>query len=225
MKLPFRLPRGLALGLAFLAPGAVFAQTSPFLPDARYRALLNEISGDRAYENVRWLTHYHRTGGSQDFFQATEWIAKAAQEAGLEDVKLVRQAYRDRSWSCRFAEAWLVDPEERKLADYREVAVSIADESRTTHLTAELVDVGAGDAEADYAGKDVKGKVVLASGSARAVHKEAVFKRGAAGVISYATNRPDLIDAPDQVAWQQIDGEAKGIDGVKDGTPGTFAFL
>jgi hypothetical protein len=71
----------------------------------------------------------------------------------------------------------------------------------------------------------VKGKVVLASGGARAVHKEAVFKRGALGVVSYASNRPDLIDAPEQVAWQQIDGEAKGIEGVKDGTPGGFAFL
>jgi Peptidase family M28 len=200
-------------------------QTSPFLPEPRYRALVNELSGDRAYENVRWLTHYHRTGGSADFFAAAEWIRKAAAEAGLEDVRLVRQAYRDRSWSCRSAELWLLEPDERKLADYREVAVSIADESRTTHVTAELVDVGAGEAEADYQGKDVKGKVVLASGGARAVHKEAVFKRGAIGVVSYATNRPDLIDAPEQVAWQQIDGEAKGIDGVADGTPGGFAFL
>jgi hypothetical protein len=186
---------------------------------------VNEISGDRAFESVRWLSHYHRTGGSPDFFSAAEWIRKAAEEAGLEDVKLVRQAYRGRSWSCRFAEAWLLEPEERKLADYREVAVSIADESRSAHLTAPLLDVGAGDSEADYQGKEVKGKVVLASGAARAVHREAVLKRGAAGVISYASNRPDLIDAPDQVAWQSIDGEAKGIEGVKDGTPGTFAFV
>lgn len=215
----------LAMALPLVLPPAARGQTSPFLPDVRYRALVNELSGDRAYENVRWLTHYHRTGGSADFFLATEWIAKAAREAGLEDVKLIRQTYRDRSWSCRFAEAWLVEPDERKLADYREVAVSIADESRTAKATAELVDVGAGEAEADYAGKDVKGKVVLASGGARAVHKEAVFKRGAAGVLSYATNRPELVDAPDQVAWQAIDGEAKGMEGVKDGTPGTFAFV
>ena len=103
--------------------------------------------------------------------------------------------------------------------------MSIADESRTAKVLAELVDVGAGEAEADYAGKDVKGKVVLASGSARTAHREAVWKRGAAGVLSYATNRPEMVDAPDQVAWQAIDGEAKGIDGVKDGTPGTFAMV
>ena len=218
------LAPGLAVGALLALPALGHGQTSPFLPEARYRALVNEISGDRAYENVRWLTHYHRTGGSADFFLATEWIKKAAVDAGLEDVKLIRQVYRDKSWSCQKAEAWLVAPDERKLADYREVAVSIADDSRSASGEAELVDVGTGDSAADYQGREVKGKVVLASGSARTVHREAVLKRGALGVISYASNRPDAIDAPDQVAWQAIDAEAKGIDGVKDGTPGTFAF-
>ena len=212
------------MGALLALPAAGYGQTSPFLPEARYRALVNEISGDRAYENVRWLTHYHRTGGSADFFLAAEWIRKAAVDAGLEDVKLIRQTYREKSWSCQRAEAWLVAPDERKLADYREVAVSIADGSRSASVEAELVDVGQGDSATDYQGREVKGKVVLASGGAGPVHREAVLKRAALGVISYASNRPDVIDAPDQVAWQAIDAEAKGIDGVKDGTPGTFAF-
>ena len=42
------------LALCLLAvPAAASSQTSPFLPDARLRALVNEISGDRAYEYVR----------------------------------------------------------------------------------------------------------------------------------------------------------------------------
>ena len=49
--------------------------------------------------------------------------------------------------------------------------MAIADESRTAKVVAELVDVGAGENEADYAGKDVKGRVVLASGSARTAGK------------------------------------------------------
>ncbi|HVQ31786.1 MAG TPA: M28 family peptidase [Vicinamibacteria bacterium] len=224
MKPTCLLVPGLAVGALLALPARGHGQTSPFLPDARYRDLVNEISGDRAYENVRWLTHYHRTGGSADFFRATEWIRKAAVEAGLEDVKLVRQAYREKSWSCQRAEAWLVSPDERKLADYHEVAVSIADNSRSAAVEAELVDAGAGDSAADYQGREVKGKVVLGSASAGALHREAVLKRGALGVISYATNRPEVVDAPDQVAWQAIDAEAKGIDGVKDGTPGTFGF-
>jgi len=215
------LPAAALLAAATLP---AFAQTSPFLPEDLRRALVSEISGDRAFENVRWLSHYHRTGGSKDFFAATDWIAKAAKEAGLEDVKLIRQKWNGQGWSCAKGEAWLLDPDE-KLADYGAVAVSIADMSRTTHVTAELVDVGTGTRESDYQGKDVKGKIVLAGGSAATAHAEAVWKRGALGVVSYQTNRPEDFDAPDQVAWSRIGYEAKGVAGVKDGTPGTFAVV
>ncbi len=74
-------------------PLVAAAQTSPFLPDRLQRDLVNEISGDRAYEHVRHLTHYHRTEGSRDFWAAAEYIREAAEAAGLEDVKLVRQAW------------------------------------------------------------------------------------------------------------------------------------
>ena len=215
----------LGIVLAAAVPATARAQTSPFLPDRVHRDLVNEISGDRAYEHVRQLSHYHRTGGSRDFFAAAEWIQKAAVGAGLQDVKLVRQQYKGHSWSCLGGEAWLVEPEPVRLASYGEVAVSIADHSRTTHATAELVDVGAGIADADYAGKTVAGRIVLASGSLPAAHREAVWKRGALGVLSHATNRPDAIDAPDQVAWGRLPFEAKDVDGVKDGTPSTFAVM
>jgi len=212
-------------GAVLAAAVPALAQTSPFVPEPLFRQLVNEISGDRAFEDVRRLSHFHRTGGSRDFFAAAEWIRGAAEAAGLEDVKLIRQAWDEAGWSCASGEAWLLDPDEVKLASYAEVRVSVADHSRTTHLTAELVDVGNGLAEADYAGKDVKGKVVLASGSVRTVQQEAVWKRGALGVLSSSTNRPDAIDAPDQVAWGRLPYAAKGVEGVKDGTPSSFAVM
>jgi len=218
-------PSFLPIALTLALPAAALAQTSPFLPDARLRALVNEISGDRAYEHVRHLSHYHRTGGSRDFFAAAEYLRGAAEKAGLEDVTLIRQKWNGHGWSCRTGEAWLLDPEPSKLADYGEVAVSIADHSRTTHVTAELVDVGAGSAEKNYEGRDVKGRIVLASGSLASVVREAVWKRGALGVVSSMTNRLEAIDAPDQLAWTQVPYEAKGVEGVKDGTPGGFAVM
>jgi hypothetical protein len=214
---------GAALVLARAAAG--FAQTSPFLPDPLFRDLVDEISGDRAFEHDRHLTRWHKTPGSRDFFAAAEYIRQAAVDAGLEDVKLVRQKWDGEAWSCRFGEAWLLDPRPTKLAAYGEVAVSIADNSRTTHVTGELVDVGAGVADADYAGKDVKGRIVLASGSTTTAHAEAVWKRGALGVVSYQTNRPEHFDAPDQVAWGRIAHEAKDVAGVTNGTAGTFAIM
>ncbi|HEY7922593.1 MAG TPA: hypothetical protein VII62_05380, partial [Vicinamibacteria bacterium] len=217
--------RTLIAVLALAAPAAALAQSSPFLPDARLRALVNEISGDRSYEHVRQLSHFHRTGGSRDFFAAAEYLRGAAAAAGLEDVALIRQPWDGHGWSCRSGEAWLLDPQPLKLADYGEVAVGIADHSRTTHATAELVDVGAGTSEKDYAGREVKGRIVLASGSLATVVREAVWKRGALGIVSSMTNRPDAIDAPDQVAWGQLPYEAKSVEGVKDGTPGGFAVM
>jgi len=220
------LKRRLIPALLLLAgPSVLLAQTSPFLPDPLYRHLVNEISGDRAFEQVRHLTHFHRTAGSRDFFAAAERIRAAAQAAGLQDVRLVRQKWAGPAWSCRSGSAWLLEPQEVKLADYGEVAVSIADVSRTAHVTAELVNVGGGDEEADYQGRDVKGRVVLASGPLAAVMREAVWKRGALGILSSLTNRPEAFDAPDQVAWAQTPAEAKDVAGVKDGTPGTFAVM
>jgi hypothetical protein len=214
-----------ALLLALASAGRAAAQTSPFLPDPLFRDLANEISGDRAFEHVRRLSHYHRTGGSRDFFAAAEYLRQAAVEAGLEDVKLVRQKWNGQSWSGRSGSAWVLDPEPWKIAAYDEVALSVADNSRSTRVTAELVDVGAGAADGDYAGRDVKGRVVLVSGSATVAHAEAVWKRGALGVVSYQTNRPEHFDAPDQVAWGRIGYEAKDVAGVRDGTPGTFAIM
>jgi hypothetical protein len=212
------------LAAALCLPRLLAAQTSPFVPEAQYRDLADEISGDRAYENVRHLTHFHRTSG-REFFAAAEWIRGAAVAAGLEDVRLVKQEARQPGWSCTSGEAWLLEPERTKLAAYGEVAVSIADNSRTTHVTAELVDVGAGTAEADYAGKDVKGKVVLASGPVAAAHAEAVWKRGALGVLSSATNRPEAMDAPEQVAWGRLPYDARHVEGVADGAAPTFAVM
>ena len=112
MKRPL-IPVLLAL---FAGPTVLVAQTSPFLPDPLYRQLVNEISGDRAYEQVRHLTHFHRTSGSRDFFSAAEYIRGAANAAGLQDVRLVRQKLGGSGWSCRSARAWLLEPQETKLA-------------------------------------------------------------------------------------------------------------
>lgn len=215
----------LCVASSILMSSPVRAQTSPFLRDDVFRSLVNEISGDRSYENLRHLSHYHRTAGSKDHFAASQWIYEAAKDAGLDDVKMIRQKHDAPGWTCSKGEAWLVGESDMKLASYGDVAVSIADNSRSTDVTADLVDVGHGVAEADYAGRDVKGKVVLAGGALADVTREAVWKRGALGVLSYQTHRPEAFDAPDQVAWAQMPYAAKRVPGVDDGKPGTFAVM
>jgi hypothetical protein len=120
---------------------------------------------------------------------------------GLEDVQVIWLKHREHGWTLRGGEAWLLDAAERKLGDVRESPLRVATNSQPVDLIAELVDVGKGTSDADYEGKDVKGKIVLASGTASAVQPEAVWKRGALGVISYASYRDGF---PDQLPWQNL---------------------
>lgn len=209
----------LALSLICVAV-PLAAQQSPFVSDQLYRVLVNEISGDLAFEHVRWFTHYHRPmGGSEGFEAVARYVEQKAKEYGLEDVRSLRMTAREQSWTPRLGELWLIEPVERRLAFSPEVALSLADYSRSTDIrSAELVDVGDGVAEKDYAGKEVAGKVVLTSGPLYAVMSEAVWRRGALGVVAISTSRAR--DYPDQLSWMRI--PIQNQDGTK---PGTFGFV
>ena len=56
-------------------------------------------------------------------------------------------------------------------------------------MSAELVDVGAGTAPTDYAGKTIAGRIVLADGPLPAVHRLACEERKAAGFLSAFPNQ------------------------------------
>ncbi len=203
------------------------AQTSPFLPEDLYQKLDNEVSGDLAYDHLRHLTQYHAPHGeTRDFQRAAQWIAEKAREAGLEDVTVHELPSDAVGWSPLSGEAWLLEPGadgatlEVKLGSYVEVATTIADYSRSTSLEAELVDVGAGAKDEDYAGKDVQGKIVLAGGNPKDVETEAVWKRGALGILSYYSSRATPSDYPDQVAWARVHDKAG-----KEAKEPAFAFM
>jgi hypothetical protein len=202
------------------------AQTSPFVDEKTERLLLNELSGDRAFETLRITTQWHKPSSSEGFFAVARYVMERAKESGLEDVKWIDQVARSTPWTCRSAEAWLVegdgaDVKETKLGSFAEVATSIADYSRPANVTADLLDVGAGDAASDYRDKEVRGKIVLAYGNPAIVTEQAVWKRGAAGILSWSSTRLNaLADHPDQVAWQRVP-EKDGPSGEKT----TFAFV
>ncbi len=195
------------------------AQTTPFLSDEEIRMLSNEISGDRAFEHIRWLSHWHRDSGMEGFFKARDYVMQAAREAGVDEVRFVEQPLEGPNYTARTAELWMVEPVELKLADIAEHAVYLADMSRDADVTAELIDIGDG-TEESLKGLDVKGKLVLTSGSPQVAVNNAVGKRGAVGVVTYQTSESrSPFDHPDQVAWQRISAQPPA------GTRGTFAFV
>ena len=103
------------------------AQTTPFLSDEEIWMLSNEISGDRAFEHIRWLTHWHRDSGMEGFFKARDYVMQAAREAGVDEVRFVEQPLEGPNYTARAAELWMVEPVELKLADIAEHAGSDAE--------------------------------------------------------------------------------------------------
>ncbi len=84
---------------------------------------------------------------------------------------------------------WRAASGEKKMASYEAEPIVLAEDSESADVTADLIDVGEGTKESDYAGKDVKGKIVLVSAQPGAVQDLAVGKSGAAGIVSYAQNQ------------------------------------
>ena len=177
------------------------------LPQQLVKAIISEVSGEIPLEHIRSISQFHRLQASLGYHQAAEYVSQMAKAYGLQDVHIESfpadgetyyYMYKSSpAWDARRGELWLVEPEQERITSFAETPVSLCPNSSSTDVTGELVWVGAGVSEMDYQGKDVQGKIVLASGSAGAVHQEAVFNRGALGVVSCYVQRP--YDDPDMV--------------------------
>jgi aminopeptidase YwaD len=186
------------------------AATAPaqhtLLPDRVVAALAAELSGEAAKRNVEAISLQHRMRGSRGFRAAAEHIAAELRAAGLSDVKIEELpadgkifygTQRSRPpWDAEFAELWEMRETDgggwtphARLASWDAMRITLAQDSETGEAEADLIDVGAGVADADYAGKDVRGKLVLASRQPGEVARLAVERHGAAGIVSYAQNQ------------------------------------
>ena len=119
------------------------------------------------------------------------------------------------------AAGWVADcaiEKTRLLASYEAEPIVLAEDSESAGVGADLVDVGEGTKESDYAGKDVKGKIVLVSAQPGAVQDLAVGKFGAAGIVSYAQNQ--------KTAWWGEDENLIRWGHLETFSPNkTFAFM
>jgi aminopeptidase YwaD len=211
--------RFLSLAIVFLflastAPG----QKPPLLPEKQVAALAQEISGETAKRNLEGIARNHRQRGSRGFRAAAELVAERARAYGLSDVailefpadgKIFYGTQRSRpAWDAEVGELserkakpvrWKsevtggsefgLEFTDEKLASYDAMPITLSEDSESADVTADLVDVGSGTKESDYAGKDVRGKIVLAAAQPGGVQDLAVGKFGAAGIVSYAQNQ------------------------------------
>ena len=168
--------------LSLLVAGAAFAQPAPssappLLPPAQGQAIAAEVSGAQALRTVRTLSLHHRMRGSDGFRAAAEAIRDRLADYGLEGVEILSLPADGRifygtqrsrpGWNARSAELW--EGLRPRIASWAEQPISLAQDSVSGRADADLVDVGAGTAEGDYAGKEVRGRLVLTSSQPGAV--------------------------------------------------------
>src|SRR5258706_4500008 len=180
----------------------LFGGDLPLLPDPQVSALAGEISGESAKRNLEGFSRLHRMRGSRDFRRAAEQVIAELTKYGYADAhidqfpadgKIFYGTQRSRpAWDADFAELWELDGSGNpitRMASWDAAPITLAEDSSSADVTADLIDVGSGSSDDDYAGKDVKGKIVLAASQADAVQRIAVAKFGAAGIVSYAANQ------------------------------------
>lgn len=212
--------------------GSLSARTGLLLRDEATIKLIQTSSGDLAHDYVSQLALWDRSQYTPGYDRAAEWVVGKAKEFGLEQVEIERYPSdgkidyfgnpTQKIWSVSKAVLWMTSPFEVRITSYAEVPMSLARNSSSANVEAEVVDVGAGVSDDDYK-KDVKGKIVLTTGGG-AVVRQAIFKRGAVGVVtSWSVPEFDYLnrlpgDFPDEIGWG-------GVPAPGEKTPGTFMFL
>jgi hypothetical protein len=208
----------LIVAIGLLSTAASAQQRPPLLSEQVIDALAKELSGERAHETIRAISRNHRVRGSRPFRVAADFIVARAREGGLEDAKVEEfpadgkifyGTQRSRPpWDAEFAELREISTGgSRLITSWDKEPMSLAEDSESGDVTAELVDAGAGYSEKDYAGKSVKGKLILISSQADAGVPLGVTKYGAAGIISYAQNQRTgwWGENTDLVRWGHLD--------------------
>ena len=202
------------------SPAQVLGERKPtFIDEATIRAILNQASGENAYAHTKALSSIARYPVSRGFHRAAEYVVSEATKIGLQKVQIEAFDTNRVGWDPVEAELMMIQPETVRLADIHLVPVALADNSNNADVESELIDVGEGTSAADYAGRNVAGKLVLASGPVHQVQIQAL-RSGAAGIVSYFSNSFFGVEpSRDSVSWTQIE--------LKDpqGKPGGFAFM
>jgi aminopeptidase YwaD len=180
------------------------------------KTVRTRVSGELTREYVADIARYHRIQATPGFLQAAEYCQQRLQEFGLEaDVLGFPASEGTLYWGWPMFQEWeategvlhLVDPPEasRKLADYNEARLSLIQRSAPFEGEAEVVLLEDGLEWEEYEGLDLAGKVVFTKGDRDRVHRLAVEKHGAVGIITDALKElPGLrhpMDLPDALQY------------------------
>ncbi len=193
------------------------AQVAPHLPpldralppraETIYQQLKDRVDAGVAMSVVTFMAPLWRLAGNPAFEASQQQIFDRLAASGLQP-RYEAFANSGAGWDHSKGTVRLGGPGGEIVLSRDEHRVALAINSFSTApggVTLPLVDVGAGTSDAAYDGKNIKGAVVLATGSLARVFALAVRGRGAAGVISSEIapyTRPS--ETPDVLQWGSI---------------------
>jgi aminopeptidase YwaD len=168
-------------------------QQLPPTAERAYTEVASRFDERDALSIVSFMDQYWRLAGNPGFNASIDHIRDRLVAAGFSPTTAAARATvrvdefpnSGRGWDYRIGTLQFDDEREPLLSRERD-RVSLAINSFSTPpggMVAPLVDVGPGAAN-DYAGKEIKGAVVLGDASLGRLWQEAVKRRGAAGVVS-----------------------------------------
>jgi len=178
-----------------LNPAPARAAERPLASPKLVQALVDEVSGESAFDATARISRFDRVQASEGFHDAAVMIKEELARMGYADAAVegwpsngTLRYSTCRSvigWRAKSGELWLVSPGRERLCSFREVPLTLVKHSGPARVEAELIDVGTGLGEDAYRGKDVRARIVLATGYSGDVLREAVIKRGALGVVTW----------------------------------------
>lgn len=184
--------------------------------------LVNEISGSLAIANILEIAPYERNRPAEEYaglYRESAYVEKKLKEFKLDNVEVKMFPMPMKQWDGEEGEFWVTSPAKKLIVNYRDVAAALAVGSKSADVTAQLVYAGRGDNKSDYAGKNIKGNIVLISGPPTAAFDLAINEFGAAGIASFNNPVGRPFDRPDQIAWNPL---GRGISIGEDKNP--FGF-
>jgi hypothetical protein len=199
--------------------------------DPVINALWSSFDERAAMEHVQFISQYWRLPGNSGYDASLDRVAERLKTTSRDvstDVHMETTPEVVRAWDFTTSTLALVrdgQPDDVVLSREKErLALCINSFSTAPGgVVAPLVDVGRGDRDQDYAGKDLKGAVVLGDADAGQLWRRAVMTGGAIGVVSGAlpaylsadapTAKPTPRDEWDILQWSSVpyDDARKGF--------------
>lgn len=178
------------------------AQDHRDLLNPALRDLLNgNLDGEKAKEHVVQIAGYHRVQASPGYRAAADYVLNKLREFGFSETEAYVETYLSDGkkeyqtwpsppgWEINSARLKMIEPEEIELGSYPDVAMSLMSYSNPGEAQSEVVWVGQGTDDSDYANKNVKGKFALCTGNGEDAHRLGVIKYGAKAIVSFLDDK------------------------------------